>query len=203
MAGITPPLLTKGRYTLVAPFVALPTVLYTCNAIRTFDECLVSGVDVLNGVYIAAGLTKVEYDRDYKAGKKIVTLMSDTETPIYVPDSYIESFPNFDAAPYSHIVCSLDFGALPDFLSLSNLQLEIAALASDVVGKEPVVKIHRAPSTGLVTPEQHEIAEVARQAAISRRTTYRAENIQLRTRITTLEEQNQILVDLLKANGIL
>jgi hypothetical protein len=203
MAGITPPLLTKGRYTLVEPFTALPTVLYTCSAIRTFDECLVGGVDVLNGIYILAGLTKTEYDRDYKAGKKIVTLMSDTEAPIYVPDSYIESFPNFDAVNYNHIVCSLDFGALPDFMSLANLQLELAGLASDVVGKEPVVKIHRAASSGIITPAEHEVAEVARLAAITRRTTYRAENIQLRAQVTTLTEQNEVLVNLLKANGIL
>lgn len=203
MAGITPPLLTKGRYTLVEPFTALPTVLYTCNAIRTFDECLVGDMDVLNGIYIHAGLTKVEYDRDYKAGRKIVTLMSDTETPIYVPDSYIESFPNFDAVPYNHIVCSLDFGALPDYLNLANLQLEIAGLASDVVGKEPVVRIHRAGSSGLITPTEHEVAEVARVAAISRRTTYRAENIQLRAQVTTLTEQNAVLVALLQENNIL
>lgn len=203
MAGITPPLLTRGRYTLVEPFTALPTVLYTCAALRTFDECLSAGVDVLNNIYVAAGLTKVEYDRDHKAGKKIVTLMSDTETPIYVPDSYIESFPNFDAVNYNHIVCSLDFGALPDFMSLANLQLELAGLASDVVGKEPTVKIHRAPSTGLITPQQHEVAEVARLAAITRRTTYRAENIKLRAQVTTLEEQNAVLVELLKANDIL
>lgn len=203
MAGITPPLLTRGRYTLVAPFTALPTVLYTCAAVRTYGECQASGLDVLNSIYILAGLTKVEYDRDNKAGAKIVTLMSDTETPIYVPDTYIESFPNFDAVSYTHIVASLDFGALPDFLSLANLQLEMAALASDVVGKEPTVKIHRAASTGLITPAEHEVAEVARVAAISRRTTYRAENIQLRARITTLEEQNAVLVELLKEHNIL
>ncbi|MNE94754.1 hypothetical protein D3C80_1927570 [compost metagenome] len=104
---------------------------------------------------------------------------------------------------YTHIVASLDFGALPDFLSLANLQLEMAALASDVVGKEPTVKIHRAASTGLITPAEHEVAEVARVAAISRRTTYRAENIQLRARITTLEEQNAVLVELLKEHNIL
>lgn len=203
MAGITPPLLTRGRYTLIAPFTTLPTVLYKCEAIRTFLECQVSGLDVLNNVYILAGLTSVEYNRDLKAGTKVVTLLSDTETPIYVPDSYIESYPNFDAVNYSHIVGSFDLGALPDFLSLVNLKLEIAALVSDLVGKEPTVTIHRAGSTGLVTPAQHEIAEVARVAAISRRTTHRAENIKLRAQVTTLEEQNVILTQLLKDNGIL
>lgn len=203
MAGITPPLLTTGRYTLVEPFTALPTVLYKCEALRTFDECQLSGLDVLNNIYILAGLSKAEFDRDKKAGNKIVTLTSATETPIYVPDSYIESFPNFDAVTYNHIVGSLDFGALPDYLNLANLQLEIAALASDIVGKEPKVTIHRAASTGVVTPAQHEAAEVARTAAITRRTTYRAENVKLQRQITSLTEQNQVLVDLLKQHGLL
>ncbi|MNU63962.1 hypothetical protein D3C71_532280 [compost metagenome] len=203
MAGITPPLLTRGRYTLVQPFVALPTVLYTCAAIRTLLECQVAGEDILNEVYTKVGLTKAEYDRDFKAGTKIVTLLADDSTPIYVPDSYIESYPMYDQRKYTHTILSIDLGALPDFLNLANLQLEISALTSDVVGKESKVTVHRAASSGLITPEQHEVAEVARLAAITRRTTYRAEVLKLQREKTALIEQNQVLMDLLKANGIM
>ncbi|MNZ75839.1 hypothetical protein D3C78_943270 [compost metagenome] len=203
MAGVTPPLLTRGRYTLVTPFTALPTTLYTCAAIRTMPECQIHGEDVLNDIYIKAGLTKADFDRDSKAGSKIVTLLSDDSVPIYVPDSYIESYPNFDAVPYSHTVLSIDLGALPDFVSLANLQLEISALTSDVVGKESKVTVHRGASTGLVTPEQHEVAEVARVAAIKRRTTYRAENVRLEREKAALLEQNRILMQLLKDNNLM
>lgn len=203
MAGVTPPLLTRGRYTLVTPFTALPTTLYTCAAIRTMPECQIHGEDVLNDIYIKAGLTKADFDRDSKAGSKIVTLLSEDSVPIYVPDSYIESYPNYDAVPYSHTVLSIDLGALPDFVSLANLQLEISALTSDVVGKESKVTVHRGASTGLVTPEQHEVAEVARVAAIKRRTTYRAENVRLEREKAALIEQNQVLMDLLKANNLM
>ena len=203
MAGVTPPLLTRGRYTLVTPFTALPTTLYTCAAIRTMPECQIHGEDVLNDIYIKAGLTKADFDRDSKAGSKIVTLLSEDSVPIYVPDSYIESYPNYDAVPYSHTVLSIDLGALPDFVSLANLQLEISALTSDVVGKESKVTVHRGASTGLVTPEQHEVAEVARVAAIKRRTTYRAENVRLEREKAALLEQNRILMQLLKDNGLM
>lgn len=203
MAGVTPPLLTKGRYTLITPFTALPTTLYTCAAIRTMQECQIHGEDVLNDIYIKAGLTKADYDRDSKAGAKIVTLLSDEATPIYVPDSYIESYPNYDAVPYSHTVLSIDLGALPDYVSLANLQLEISALTSDVVGKESKVTVHRGASTGLVTPVQHETAEVARVAAIKRRTTYRAENVRLTNENAALVEQNRILMKLLQDNGLM
>lgn len=203
MAGVTPPLLTRGRYTLITPFTALPTTLYTCAAIRTMQECQIHGEDVLNDIYIKAGLTKADYDRDSKAGAKIVTLLSDEATPIYVPDSYIESYPNYDAVPYSHTVLSIDLGALPDYVSLANLQQEISALTSDVVGKESKVTVHRGASTGLVTPEQHEVAEVARVAAIKRRTTYRAENIRLENEKAALLSQNKVLMDLLQANGLM
>lgn len=203
MAAITPPLLTRGRYTLVEPFTALPTTLYTCAAIRTIPECKIAGLDVLNTIYVQAGLTKAEFDRDTKAGSKIITLLADDQPPIYVPDSYIESYPNFDQQKYSHTVLSIDLGALPDYLNLANLQLEISALTSDVVGKESKVVVHRAASTGLITPEQHEVAEVARTAAIKRRTTYRAEVLKLQREKTALLEQNQVLMDLLKANGIM
>jgi hypothetical protein len=163
----------------------------------------VAGEDILNEVYTKAGLVKADYDRDFKAGTKIVTLLADDATPIYVPDSYIESYPMYDQRKYTHTILSIDLGALPDFLNLANLQLEISALTSDVVGKESKVTVHRAASSGLITPEQHEVAEVARLAAITRRTTYRAEVLKLQREKTALIEQNQVLMDLLKANGIM
>lgn len=203
MARVTPPLGTKGRYTLVEPFTALPTTLYNCEAARTFHECQVAGDDVLTDVYLSNNLTKADYDRDLKLGAQLITLLSDDSEAIYVPDTYIESYPNFDAVPYSHTVLSIDLGALPNYVNLANLQLEVSALTSDVVGKESKVTVHRGASTGLVTPVQHETAEVARTAAIKRRTTYRAENIRLTRENTALLEQNRILMQLLKDNGLM
>lgn len=203
MTRMTPPLLTKGRYTLVSPFVAEGTVLYTCTALRTFSECEIAGEDVLNDVYLNANLTQADYNRDLAAGALLVTLMSETEAPIFVPDTYIESYPNLSDVTYNHIVLTASLGAVPDFLNLEFLKAQMSALVSDVIGLEPTVQIARAISSGIITPEQHEAMEVGRQAAIKLRTTDRAKAIDLQNKCTRLEEQNKILVELLQANDII
>lgn len=203
MTRMTPPLLTKGRYTLVSPFVAEGTVLYTCTALRTFGECEVAGEDVLNDVYIKHNLTLADYNRDLSAGALLVTLMSETEPPIFVPDTYIESYPNLSDVTYNHIVLTASLGAVPDFLNFEFLKSQMSSLISDVIGLEPEVQIARAISTGIVTPEQHEAMEVGRQAAITLRTTDRAKAILLEQKCTRLEEQNRMLVELLQSHEII
>lgn len=203
MTRMTPPLLTKGRYTLVSPFVAEGTVLYTCTALRTFGECEVAGEDVLNDVYIKHNLTLADYNRDLSAGALLVTLMSETEPPIFVPDTYIESYPNLSDVTYNHIVLTASLGAVPDFLNFEFLKSQMSSLISDVIGLEPDVQIARAISTGIVTPEQHEAMEVGRQAAITLRTTDRAKAILLEQKCTRLEEQNRMLVELLQSHEII
>lgn len=203
MTRMTPPLLTKGRYTLVSPFVAEGTVLYTCTALRTFAECEVAGEDVLTDVYLKHSLSQTEYNRDLSAGALLVTLMSETEPPIFVPDTYIESYPNLSDVTYNHIVLTASLGAVPDFLNFEFLKAQMRSLISDVIGLEPTVQIARAISSGIVTPEQHEAMEVGRVAAIKLRTTDRAKAIVLEQKCTRLEEQNKILVQLLQQHGII
>ena len=128
MARMTPPLLTKGRYTLVNPFVAEDTVLYTCTALRTFAECEVAGENVLQDVYLKHNLTEREYNRDLDAGALLVTLMSETQPPIFVPDTYIESYPNLSDVVYNHVVLTVSLGSVPDFLNFDFLKAQMAAL---------------------------------------------------------------------------
>lgn len=203
MARMTPPLLTKGRYTLVNPFVAEDTVLYTCTALRTFAECEVAGENVLQDVYLKHNLTEREYNRDLDAGALLVTLMSETQPPIFVPDTYIESYPNLSDVVYNHVVLTVSLGSVPDFLNFDFLKAQMAALVSDVIGVTPEVQLARAISSGIVTPEQHEAMEVGRQAAIKLRTTDRAKNVELQNKCTRLEEQNKILVELLQQHNII
>lgn len=200
---MTPPLLTKGRYTLISPFVAIPTNLYTCVAIRTFEECREAGINVLDLYYLPLGLTNVEYSRDLNAKATLITLFSDDLKPLYVPDTYIESYPNLGQVNYNHVVLSVSLSSVPDFLDFSNLKLLMSSLVSDVTGVVPKVAIHKAASKGVITPEQHETIEVARVAAITHRTTDRAELLKANAKVTALETQNKILTKLLKDAGLL
>jgi hypothetical protein len=154
-------------------------------------------------VYLKHNLTEREYNRDLDAGALLVTLMSETQPPIFVPDTYIESYPNLSDVVYNHVVLTVSLGSVPDFLNFDFLKAQMAALVSDVIGVTPEVQLARAISSGIVTPEQHEAMEVGRQAAIKLRTTDRAKNVELQNKCTRLEEQNKILVELLQQHGII
>lgn len=199
----TPPLLTKGRYQLKMPWQADNTKLYVCHAIRSFKDLYERQIDVFSEYYEPKGLTETEFDVDVEARANIVTLIADDDSIIYVPDTYIVSYPDMGNYQYSHMVLSTSMGPLPDYLDLEYLKGQISNLVSDVIGASAEVQEHRAPHTGVITPAHHESLEVARLAAIEARETdyarLQAAQVQLDEKNQIIETLEQILID----NGLL
>lgn len=175
MANLTPPLHAKGLYTLSSPWQLPPGVVYECIAIRSFNDFVDKGVDVVSKVYTPVGLTSAEADADREAGANIITLVSGTRPMVFVPDSYIESFPALDGVPFSQTILSVSLGAIPDDFNLMHVQQEVSAAVTAALGITPIVKISRAPSTNYVTPEQRELWDVGREAAVTNRDTPEAQ----------------------------
>lgn len=188
----TPPIDRFGRYELKVPWTADPAKTYTCEAIRSYPDCEERGLNVLEDIYVAMGLTETEYNADLTLDPNIITLMSDDGETIYVPDTYVVSYPNMGDVTYSHIVVSASIGPLPDYVPLDLLKANISALCSDVIGMEPEVNVNKAPHSGSITPSQHEASEAARVAAITLRETYYARSIRLQQE---LDAANQIIAD--------
>lgn len=199
----TPPLLARGIYQLKAPFNASPTKVYICYAIRSFKDLYELGTDVFSEFYSPVGLTQSEFsvDRDEKA--TIVTLISEDNQIIYVPDTYILSFPDMGEVSYQRVILSVDFGILPDYLSFDYTEQELAGIGAKVLGKTPDIELHVAPISGAVTPDQHETLESSRLANIELQTTDRAKYLnQLRANDSMLERLKtleRIVID----NGLL
>lgn len=175
MAKKTPPIGAKGRYTLKSPWVANPGVLYECEAIRSFDDIYQLGSDVYNEYYLPMGLmdgadfegTPFSFSTEKSLDPNIITLRGSDGTFIYVPDTYILSYPSMDGVRYSRMVISIDLGSLPDYVDLGPLKTSLANLAQQVIGAVPDVDEHRAASTNQPTALEHDALEAARVAAIS------------------------------------
>lgn len=183
-----PPIYARGLYELDSPWTADASTVYVCNSIRSFDDLLERNIDPFTAYYEPKGLTRSVYEQDADAATTIVTLISEDESEvIYVPDSYIRSFPDQGEIPYHHVVMSVDFGALPEYLGLDFMKQQLATAASEVLGTSANVELHIAPSTGVVTPDEHNTLEAARQANISRTQTDQA-------RLLECQEQTQALV---------
>lgn len=189
MAKKTPPLHTRGRYTLKQPWSTDATTLWECYAIRSFDDIYKLSVDVYQQYYAPKNLDEATFQADRQEGANIITLMNGNGDVLYVPDTYILAYPSMDNVPYSHVILSMSVGALPDYLDLTFLGEQIAAVASDVIGYVPTVKVHRAPTVNAFTPTQHEEAEAGRLAAVKLLTTDHARLQQAQATIDALQQK--------------
>lgn len=203
MASPIPPIGTRGRYTLYSPWTASSATVYTCAAIRRFVDIENLGTDVFDTYYGASGLERTDYERDRRNNEVIITLVSETTAPIYVPSSYIAAYPDLSHRNYHHVVLSASLGPLPDYIDLTFVRDQVASAVSDVVGQEATVNLAVAPMQGTVSPEEHETLEAARQAAIQNRTTDRARLIEAQTTVTQLEQRLAIAEAILKENGLI
>lgn len=171
MASLAPPLGTKGRWQLKEPFVTVPGQLYELGADRSFIDIENNGVNVFETYYGPFALDRATMTADRRNGERILTLLSDTLAPIYVPTSYVTAYPLLDSVAYHHVVMSASIGALPVTVSLDFLETQLAKICSDTIGVTPTINIGVVPLTSVVTPEQHETNEALRESAIANRTT--------------------------------
>lgn len=213
MAKKTPPILTKGRYTLISPWAASPTVFYTCVAIRSFDDIYKLGQDVQTIFYKSKGLEDgsiltspaFSFATEKTLKPNIITLLGEDGSVIYVPDTFIASYPNMTEMEYAHMVLSVSLGALPNYLDLTAVKTAVAGVVSQFIGVAPptlVVNEHRAPATNNPTAAEHETLEVARLSAITNVETDHAKVIRLENEKAILQAQINTLIATLKANHI-
>ena len=203
MARMTPSMNARGVYRLRAPWTIPAGVIYECIAIRSFDDFVDRGIDVVTKVYEPVGLTAAESASDRAEGAKIITLRSGTSPLIFVPDTYIESYPAQDGVAYSQVILSVNLGALPDGENLAFVKDQIVSTVEASFGLTPVVKENVAPSTNYVSADQHEALKLARAAAITNSTTDRARVIELQATVTSQAEQIRALEQILIDNGLL
>lgn len=210
LAKKTPPIGARGRYILTYPWQANPAKLYTCLAIRSFADIYKQGQDVYNLFYKAMGLENdqsiggeiFQFASEALLKPNMITIRSDDGETIYVPDTFIQSFPSMGEVKYSHMVLSLSLGPIPDYVSLAALKDAIADTVRDNIGVVPTVREHVAPSTDNPTPEQHEALETARLAAISMSLTDYAKWLLATAENEAKQATIHTLTSMLKSNNI-
>ena len=196
-----------GRFVLTTPFIAKPSVIYSVIALRELRDLTIKGIDVYKDFYQSAGLSNetvvngVVFDYALEVAKNpvIVTLHGSDGNVMYVPSTYIESFPNMGDVTYSRLVLSADLGALPDTITVDAILTDIKDIVSARFGVNATVKVNRAASERQPTPAEHDVLEASRIGSISQTTNNYVEytrtlkqNLLLEAKIKT---QTRILVE--------
>lgn len=201
--NLIPPIGTKGRYILHDPFGAAihPTELYQLSAVRYFEDIENNGGNVYDLYYKPFNLPESQVQTDRGNRVALLTLTTPKYPPIYVPTSFVQSYPDLNVRPYSQYILTLSLGPLPDDVILEPAMNAVANAASDFLGVTPQVFTASIPLSDLITAEDHENREVTRQAAIADRTTDYALVRELQGQVMTLTQQVAILQKICKDNG--
>lgn len=194
MARVTPPTGIEGLFILTPPFEAKSTISYRVGAQRTFEQMIAEGDDPMKLVYTPAGLTTAEYEADKVAGAWIIVLISDSQKPIYVPDTYIESYPDMDIVPHSEVVLCVNLGILPDAYDLTRATQATQTAVEADTGIRATVTVATMPTVDAITQAAAAAAALARQAAITNRTTDQAKVVFLQEQVEALKVSEQALI---------
>ncbi len=169
MTKLTPPWLARGVFQLREPFKADVKTAYRVTAIRTFQEILSRHTDPMVLVYNPVGLGEEFYQKDQAAEANIITLASDKGEEIYVPDTYILSYPNMGDVEYAQLILAVSLGALPLSFPTDALEADIQDLVKNTIGVAPEVRIARSSILTSVTSDEHVQLTQARQGSLAAR----------------------------------
>ena len=190
---ITPPINTEGVFTCHSPFELDTNLIFKCDAIRSFPELERRGIDVYDTYYKPYGLSSSIWEEDTKLNASILTLKGVDDTVVYIPNTYLESYPGMAGLAYAHNVIVLDVGLVPATIDVMRVAEEVKDTAKKGLGVEVEVKLDTMRYTGNITHEEHVLMETARRDALNKYTpiyeqleNYKLENETLRAKIDEL-----------------
>lgn len=210
MAKHTPSMYATGKWVLKAPWSAAPDVTYVCHAIRTFEDIEKLGEDVYDRYYkpyiedgsnIGGKVWLFENERlEYP---NIITLISNDNRILYVPDTFIVSFPDASEFRYNQVVLAVPLGILPEKFDVSNITQAVKDKVNTLLGINitPVVSV--ASLIRNPTLEEHLSLEANRSAAIRNTQSIETLLIQEKQKVAALEEQNRLYETILRQNGLI
>lgn len=203
MAYTNPFVGTKGKFEFLSPFVAASDTEYTVVAVRSFVELSKNQIDVYSIYYASGGVAKEVFEADSQRGASIISLRDDAGQFLYIPDSFIASAPDIGGVKYERKILSIDLGALPADIDLTNLQEEISDFILGKVGVLSTVSLGTMKSIGIVSQDQHEANEDGRIGRIAHPETALDEAVRLRVENQSITQRYNSLLRLALQNGLI
>jgi len=203
MARQTPPMGISGAFLLRAPFVADPTKSYTVVAQRTFGEMIARGQDPLKLVYEPVGLGATVYAEDQLEKALVICLRDNLGNLLYVPDTFIDQYPNMGSVPYSRLIVGVSLGLWPDYRDLDDVEQAIKESVKAKIGVEPTVFLTRAATSTHVSEAQHVQLTASRQASVTTNETDTATIIRLSeeiARLRLINSEQEAIIEALVEN---
>ncbi|ANZ48234.1 hypothetical protein ASESINO_221 [Erwinia phage vB_EamM_Asesino] len=193
---------TTGLFKVKQPFTIAEDVIFNVEAVRTFPELVDRKIDVYNTYYAPVGLGRDAYLADANVGASILTMKSRDGQVVYIPDTYIESYPGINGLAYKRNVLVIDLALVPDYVDPTTISEDVKNIVTAGLGIDPVIDITTMDYEGTVTEEDHLQMEAARKAKI-RNVTPLAEQLKAaQDENTKLKTLNAAMLEILQAHGL-
>lgn len=199
----TPALYSTGKWDIRTPFEVDANSVYVCIAIRSFQELRASGIDPFTQFYQPLGISEEVFLQDERNLVNVVTLFSDTQPMAFIPDSYIESYPDNTTMPYKHMVLSISLGAVPDTLVLTDIKEKVANLVLAEMGINTIVKEHHAGcATEFLSLQEHKVVEANRLSRLETNKSLYTVIAEQQRQIDQLTQNNKVLEEVIVKAGL-
>lgn len=201
MSNVLPDIGLSGVYELRTPFdtkVPNKTKL-TCKAVRKISDYLASSEDVKQLCYIDNDLTEGDYENDLMLDMEIVSLQSGEGQWLYVPASYIVSYPLTNGIPYRSLVIGINLPQMPIEQDLTDMKTDIANLVKDHIGVLPTLSSVETSAIIYVALDKHETNEGLRNLEKNSKS-YRTRYLEANLTIDALNTKIQELETYIKNN---
>ena len=207
----TPVIGMTGKYNLRSPWRANELTTYECIAVRSFADCEARNELVYSQYYEPLGLvegvdlggTQFSFNDEIAANANIITLRGADNTIIYVPDTFIETFPQEGTVAYSVVVLSALIGMMPTSVSLDSIVSDVSQLISSRIGTTTTVTINSTTSAAQPTQAEHEAMEAARLGAITNYSNLQTQLTKALNDNELLQQKVNALVNYIREKGVL
>lgn len=132
----------EGSFELTAPFTnaVRPNARYTVRSIRCLSSIIADGEDP-RSFYESYNVPDIDYIRDLQNDVAIIGIQAVTGEYVYVPQSFIASYPMISGVSYRPLSVVLPLGMIPDDQDLTNLQAKADILVADLLGIESTSRL--------------------------------------------------------------
>lgn len=149
---VTPTINSKGLFSVQSPFRVNPKKIYEVVAIRELEDLYNDHIDIYQYYYKPFKIDEETCKKDIKNNVAIITLKGE-DGLLFIPDTYIISYPDLGTADYRAFVVSIDLGMLNKNFSFEGLKEDIAELVSLELGIKPKVSIHERPFKNVLSQD--------------------------------------------------
>lgn len=172
-----------------------PQTVFTTKSVRKITELLSANVDVFNEYYVPLNIDSESYVEDKANDVSIVGLYSDTDNWLYVPSSYLLSYPDLSGVPYRRTAITINLGPLEETYDLGTINTLLSDIVKTHIGIDPDIRAVYISEKAMIKRQDHEAILRTRNSKIDVNKTMFLELINLRKQVIELSSKNKILED--------